>query len=62
MVDDEEMVRSLAEAVLKDAGYTVLMASDGRHAVNLFSQHAAEVSVVLLDMTMPELGGDEAFR
>jgi PAS domain S-box-containing protein len=62
VVDDEEMVRSLAEAVLADAGYTVLLASDGREAVSLFARRAREISVVLLDMTMPGMGGDEAYE
>jgi len=62
VVDDESMVLTVAERVLQRAGYRVLTASDGDEGVDVFREHADEVSVVLLDMTMRRLDGDEAFR
>ncbi len=62
VVDDEVNVRQLAGAVLKKAGYQVLLASDGREALDLFRQNPLGVSLVLLDATMPRLSGAETFR
>lgn len=61
VADDEEMVRELARRVLEEAGFEVVLAEDGRAAVLLFQQHAREIAVVLLDMTMPRLSGEEVF-
>ncbi len=62
VVDDEATVRFLAEQSLKRAGFDVLLAEDGQKAVDLFRARAAGIRGVLLDMTMPQLGGDETFR
>jgi PAS domain S-box-containing protein len=60
--EDEPAVRTLTKLVLEGSGYKVLAAKDGREAVDLFRQNAGEISIVLLDMTMPVMGGKEAFR
>jgi PAS domain S-box-containing protein len=62
VVDDEEMVRSVARQALERAGFNVLTAADGNEGIELFRQRADEIKIVLLDLTMPRLGGDEAFR
>ena len=62
VVDDEEVVRSVTRRTLERAGYTVLLAENGRQALALLEERHAEVSLVLLDLTMPELGGEETFR
>ncbi|MEE8526354.1 MAG: response regulator, partial [Thermoanaerobaculia bacterium] len=62
VVDDEEMVRKVAAATLEAVGYSVLTASDGRDAVDLFRRRGDEIDAVLLDMTMPRMGGEEACR
>jgi two-component system cell cycle sensor histidine kinase/response regulator CckA len=61
VVDDDEGVRELAEETLKRAGLSVLCASDGRTAVEVFHQHQDEIRAVLLDRTMPDISGEEAF-
>jgi PAS domain S-box-containing protein len=61
VVDDEADVRALASDVLERAGLTVLTANDGHEAIQVFSKRRGEISVVLLDRTMPGLTGDEAF-
>jgi PAS domain S-box-containing protein len=62
VVDDEPALREMAGVILENSGYTVLAAKDGREAVEIFRQNAAKIGAVLLDMTMPVMGGDEAFR
>jgi len=61
VVDDEEVVRTLAERMIEQAGFSVLAASGGREAIRLFREHQHEVSCVLLDLTMPDLDGAETF-
>jgi len=60
VADDEIQMRSLTELLLKRMGLRVLLANDGQHAVNLFRQHAAEITFVLVDLTMPKLDGLKA--
>jgi CheY-like chemotaxis protein len=62
VVDDEEVVRSVAKATLEHYGYQVLEAENGREGVRLFRRRADEISVVLLDMMMPVMGGEEALE
>ena len=62
VADDEEVVRGMARRILEQAGFDVLTASDGLEAIECFREHAADVSAVLLDLTMPRLGGEEALR
>ena len=61
MVDDEEMIRDTARMILEAVGFEVLLAADGREAVEVFRERGHEIRVVLLDMTMPHMGGEEAF-
>ena len=62
VVDDEETVRALTRRMLERAGFAVLLAEDGRQAVEIFKQVMAEVVLVILDLTMPHLGGEACFR
>ena len=59
MVDDEEVVRNLASKVLSKAGMKVLVAENGQEGMNLFRAHQGVFSVVVLDLTMPVMGGEE---
>jgi PAS domain S-box-containing protein len=61
VVDDEEAVRDLLGHTLPRCGLSVIMASDGREAVERFREHAPNIAAVLLDLTMPGIGGLEAF-
>ena len=60
VVDDDDGVRLAASRLLKHLGFEVIEASDGRAGVEVFAQHADRLALVLLDMTMPHLNGDEA--
>jgi CheY-like chemotaxis protein len=48
--------------VIERAGYEVLTATDGVEGVEQVERHAARISVVLLDLLMPRLGGEEAMQ
>jgi CheY-like chemotaxis protein len=62
VVDDEDIVRSTASAALRRAGYEVLQAANGQEALDVFRSARPRVSIVLLDMTMPVMSGDETLR
>lgn len=62
VIEDESFVREVATSVLEQAGYSVLTAVDGVDGVDVFQRHASEISVVLLDMTMPHKSGAEVLR
>jgi PAS domain S-box-containing protein len=57
VVDDEPMIRRLGSKILKDAGYSVLVAGDGDEAVRIFGEDPNRIDVVLLDMSMPGKSG-----
>src|SRR5262249_11010450 len=60
VVDDEELVRGTVKSALERYGYTVLLSEDGHHAVDVFMRLSGQISLVLLDLTMPVMGGQEA--
>ncbi len=62
LVDDEDMIRELARSVLETAGYQVIEARDGSHAVELFQRDHSQIDLVILDLTMPKLSGRDAYR
>jgi PAS domain S-box-containing protein len=62
VVDDEESVRRVASRILTSCGFEVLSAPDGRAAVEIFAARTSEIDVVLLDLTMPLMSGDEALE
>jgi nitrogen-specific signal transduction histidine kinase/CheY-like chemotaxis protein len=59
VVDDEEVVRELLAGLLSQEGYEVLRAEDGRTAVALFESRAPSIDLVILDMIMPRMKGEE---
>ncbi|HEX3853266.1 MAG TPA: response regulator [Polyangiaceae bacterium] len=62
VIDDDQGVREAASRLLEYFGFSVLQAVDGRHGAEVFRQHASEVVLIILDMTMPEMNGEETFR
>ena len=58
VVEDEEVVRTLAARILREQGYIVLEARDGLHALELAMVYGQTIDLVLTDMVMPGLGGD----
>lgn len=61
LVDDESTVRSVGKLMLEELGFEVLTAANGREALLLFKKHRNTLALVLLDLTMPHMGGEEAF-
>jgi two-component system, cell cycle sensor histidine kinase and response regulator CckA len=59
LVEDEELVRSLAREVLEEAGYTVLEARNVGHALELGRDHRGVVDLLLTDVVMPGISGPE---
>jgi CheY-like chemotaxis protein len=62
VVDDEGDVRRTAQAMLEEVGFDVVAAADGAEGVEVFLAQRGRLGAVLLDMTMPRMGGEEAFR
>jgi PAS domain S-box-containing protein len=62
VVDDEDSVRSIIGLVLTSAGATVLLAASGEEALALLRTHGDRITLILLDMTMPGLSGEETLR
>jgi signal transduction histidine kinase/CheY-like chemotaxis protein len=62
VVDDEETVRTVAARMLERLGFGVVLASDGREAMDKFHADPGRFTLVLLDLTMPHLDGEETFR
>jgi len=59
LVEDEEMLRNMAAAMLTLLGFAVLEAKDGVEAVEVFRQRQNEISCILCDLTMPRMNGWE---
>jgi CheY-like chemotaxis protein len=57
LVDDEPAVRRVATLILTRHGYEVLVASDGVHALEIYRERQREIALVILDVTMPRMGG-----
>ena len=57
LVDDEDYLRDLGQRMLTKFGYTVLTAADGETAVQLYREKGLQISLVILDLIMPGIGG-----
>jgi PAS domain S-box-containing protein len=62
VVEDEEAIRELLKTFLQLAGYTVLIAVDGREAIEVYDKHWEDIDLVLADNGLPKLSGYDIFR
>jgi CheY-like chemotaxis protein len=62
VVDDEESVRRVLKATLEHAGYQVLQAANGKEALAVYHTSGGTIAAVIIDMTMPVLGGVPTMR
>ena len=60
-MDDEEVVLEVGEKTLKKLGYEVLTAGNGAGALDVFRNNIEKISLVILDMIMPDMDGGEVF-
>ena len=61
LVDDEEVILTVTREILENLGYLVLSASNGQEAISLFRQKNKEISIIILDMIMPDLKGSQTY-
>lgn len=61
-VDDEAIIRNMGERMLRRMGFSVITASDGRQAVEIYRERPAEIALVLCDVAMPQMDGVETLR
>ncbi len=62
IIDDERSVRTVMQMALQAAGLKVLTASSGQEGLRILELRHREISLVLLDVGMPGMGGDEVLR
>jgi len=62
VIDDEGPVRQVTAEVLASLGYEVLQAEGGRRALEIYRAEHPRIGLVLLDLTMPELTGEQTLR
>lgn len=60
IVDDEEVIRLTARAILENEGYTIFLATNGVEALNTFREN--DIDIVIMDMIMPEMDGKECLK
>jgi two-component system cell cycle sensor histidine kinase/response regulator CckA len=61
VVDDEEEIISVLKEILESHGYKVFTALNGEEGIKIYKAHRNEISLVILDMIMPKMGGRETF-
>jgi CheY-like chemotaxis protein len=61
-VDDEKMVIDVGKSMLEKLGYQVLCANSGREAIELFKKKINDIDLVILDLIMPDVGGEQVFN
>ena len=62
LVDDEKAIRKIGEQMLRMAGYTVLTATNGIEALEVYISNQDRIALVLLDLIMPEMGGKQCLE
>jgi len=62
IVDDEIYVREMAASVLQELGYDPILAGEGQTALDLFQKHQGDVRVVILDVMMPGMTGEQLLQ
>jgi signal transduction histidine kinase/ABC-type amino acid transport substrate-binding protein/CheY-like chemotaxis protein len=62
LAEDEDQVRLIAKALINMLGFTVIEASNGKEALELYRQNSADITLVVTDMGMPVMNGYELFR
>jgi two-component system cell cycle sensor histidine kinase/response regulator CckA len=61
IVDDEDMIITVGSEMLRKLGYKVLLAKSGKEAIELCEAHKETIDMVILDMIMPDMNGEETY-
>ena len=61
LVDDEEIVIGVGRQMLEKLGFSVLTATSGKEALNIYRDHKDRIGLVLLDMVMPGMGAADTY-
>ncbi len=61
-VDDEEPLRKVGESMLRALNLSCLLAADGEEALRLFQAHRDTINLIMVDMTMPKMDGQQTLR
>jgi len=61
VVDDEDSIRTMAAGILGQLGFDALLAADGMEALVLYETHKADIRLIVMDLTMPNMDGAETF-
>ncbi|MDA8405858.1 MAG: response regulator [Deltaproteobacteria bacterium] len=62
LVEDEKALRVMIGRILTKSGYTVLTACDGEEALDLYKREPGKISLVILDLMMPNMGGQKCLE
>ncbi len=62
LVDDEEYIIDVGQAMLQGLGYTMLTANSGKKAIDIFNANRDRIDLVILDLVMPDMGGEAVFH
>jgi CheY-like chemotaxis protein len=60
LAEDDKIIIEMAKSILERTGYTVLTAMDGEEALEVFHAHKDEIALIILDVVMPKIGGEDA--
>jgi two-component system, cell cycle sensor histidine kinase and response regulator CckA len=61
LVEDEALLRDMMSGMLQRLGCKIILAKNGKEAVDIFRRSFEEIDLVILDLVMPELGGRDAY-
>jgi CheY-like chemotaxis protein len=61
LIDDEDMVLDVGSQMLSRLGYSVLTATSGSEAIDLYEVHKDQVQLIILDLCMPDMEGKQTY-
>lgn len=61
LVDDEDVILKVGSEMLQELGYTVMTATSGKEALEIYSANKDQIDIVVLDMIMPDMSGGETY-
>lgn len=61
VVDDEEIIREVTKELLENLNCTVILASNGDDAIDIYKKYSSEIKLVILDLVMPGIDGATTF-